>query len=85
VGYAISTPLQAALVAVVFFDLRVRKEGLDLELLADRLGSPGSSTAAGGEGAGGGWAPPQPSPGEGGAQTRAGWTPPGSSALPPGP
>lgn len=33
------TPFNAALVAVVYFDLRVRKEGFDLELLAERIGS----------------------------------------------
>lgn len=48
VGYAISTPLQAAIVAIVFFDQRVRKEGLDLELLAQRLGSEAPVGPAGG-------------------------------------
>jgi hypothetical protein len=38
VGLAISTPLQAALLTVLYFDLRVRKEGFDLELLADEIG-----------------------------------------------
>jgi hypothetical protein len=32
-------PFSAALVAVLYFDLRVRKEGFDLELLARRLGT----------------------------------------------
>ncbi|MFN2586678.1 MAG: hypothetical protein ABR613_00980 [Actinomycetota bacterium] len=35
----VTTPFQAALVAVVYFDLRVRKEGFDLELLAERIGT----------------------------------------------
>ena len=37
-GLAISTPFQAALLTVIYFDLRVRKEGFDLELLADGIG-----------------------------------------------
>lgn len=40
----IVSPLQAAVLAVLYFDLRVRKEGLDLQLLTDRLGLGGSST-----------------------------------------
>ena len=85
VGYAISTPFQAALVAVVFFDLRVRKEGLDLELLADRLGSPTPATvpADAGAQAGGGWAAPQAPPAGGGSQAPPGWVPPGASTPPP--
>jgi hypothetical protein len=35
---ALTTPLSAAVVTVLYFDLRVRKEGFDLELLARRLG-----------------------------------------------
>ena len=35
---ALTTPLTAAVLAVLYFDLRVRKEGFDLELLAHRLG-----------------------------------------------
>lgn len=35
----ITTPFQAAFVAVLYFDLRVRKEGFDLELLARNLGT----------------------------------------------
>jgi len=37
-GLSISTPFQAALLTVVYFDLRVRKEGFDLELLAQGIG-----------------------------------------------
>ena len=43
VGASLATPIQAAIVAVVYFDLRVRKEGFDLELLAERVGE-GSAT-----------------------------------------
>jgi len=38
IGASLATPFQAAIVAVVYFDLRVRKEGFDLELLAERVG-----------------------------------------------
>lgn len=38
VGSLISTPFQAALVVVIYFDLRVRKEAFDLEILAGTLG-----------------------------------------------
>ena len=34
----IATPFQAAVIAIVYFDLRVRKEGFDLQLLAERIG-----------------------------------------------
>ncbi len=37
IASAITTPLTAAFTVVLYFDLRVRKEGFDLELLADRL------------------------------------------------
>jgi hypothetical protein len=38
VGSILTTPFLAALVTVVYFDLRVRKEGFDLELLARDIG-----------------------------------------------
>lgn len=34
----LTTPLQACIITVLYFDLRVRKEGFDLQLLADRIG-----------------------------------------------
>ena len=37
-GTVLTTPFTAAVVAVVYFDLRVRKEGFDLELLARHVG-----------------------------------------------
>jgi hypothetical protein len=48
VASIIATPFQAAVVAVLYFDLRVRTEGFDLQLLAQRLGttSPESAHAA---------------------------------------
>jgi hypothetical protein len=38
VASTITTPFQAAFVTVLYFDLRVRKEGFDLQLLAERIG-----------------------------------------------
>lgn len=38
-GLAIATPFVAALTTVVYFDLRIRKEGFDLELLAREIGA----------------------------------------------
>lgn len=40
VAAIIATPFQAAVTAVLYFDLRVRKEGFDLQLLAQRMGTP---------------------------------------------
>jgi hypothetical protein len=37
VGFMIALPLQAAATAFLYFDLRVRKEGFDLQLLAERI------------------------------------------------
>ena len=43
-GSALTTPLSAAVLTVLYFDLRVRKEGFDLELLARRIGvDPGTT------------------------------------------
>lgn len=39
IASALTTPFQAAIVALLYFDLRVRNEGFDLEVLAQRLGS----------------------------------------------
>ena len=39
VSYAVSLPLLAALTAYMYFDLRVRKEGFDIQLLAQRMGT----------------------------------------------
>jgi hypothetical protein len=38
VGSVITTPFTAAFTTVLYFDLRVRKEGFDLHLLAERIG-----------------------------------------------
>lgn len=37
-GQLFTTPFPAAAATVVYYDLRVRKEGFDLQLMADRLG-----------------------------------------------
>ncbi len=39
VSNVFTVPLQAAVVAILYFDLRVRKEGLDIQLLAESVGS----------------------------------------------
>ncbi|MBA2609800.1 MAG: hypothetical protein H0U92_12720, partial [Actinobacteria bacterium] len=38
IGSTLTTPVLAAIVTVLYIDLRVRKEGFDLELLADTVG-----------------------------------------------
>ncbi len=40
VGSLVTVPLQAAVLTVLYFDLRVRKEGFDLQLLARQIGAP---------------------------------------------
>lgn len=39
IASVITTPLQAAIITVLYFDLRVRKEAFDLQLLAQSIGS----------------------------------------------
>ena len=46
IGLLVTTPFQAALLLVVYFDLRVRKEGFDLELLAEGFGGAGANATA---------------------------------------
>lgn len=43
----ITRPFEAAVATVLYYDLRVRKEGFDLELLAEQLGLPAVATPAG--------------------------------------
>ncbi len=57
IGAVVTTPFQAALIAIIYFDLRVRKEGLDVALLTERMASPtasGSESGWSGEFPGGG-------------------------------
>lgn len=42
----ITTPFSAALVGILYFDLRVRKEGFDVQLLAQGIGEPATATGA---------------------------------------
>jgi hypothetical protein len=42
----VTTPFIAAVTTLVYFDLRVRKEGFDLALLAERMGGPAASGPA---------------------------------------
>jgi hypothetical protein len=79
---AVTTPLFAAIVTVLYFDQRVRKEGFDLQLLAEGMGEQPAFT-------GGPQPQPQPpqqaqppaQPAPGGT---SGWQPPSSSMPPPG-
>lgn len=50
IGSILATPFQAAIIALIYFDLRVRKEGLDVELLARGIGEAAPSPATGEEG-----------------------------------
>lgn len=89
----ITLPLMAAVLTVIYFDLRVRKEGFDLQLLARGVGqetrtydtSPESVGAASGlggyasPGQSGGFAPPAPEQSGGFAPPQA----PGTSTPPP--
>ena len=68
----LTTPFTAAFVSVMYFDLRVRKEAFDLQLLAERIGVPPdpSRVALAPRGA-----PPGPPPG-------APWPPPAPTGGP---
>ena len=46
VAAVITTPFIAAFIIVLYFDLRVRNEGFDLQLLAERVGMPPGSMGA---------------------------------------
>lgn len=79
VGSIIATPFQAAVTTILYFDLRVRKEGFDLQLLAERMGAPVPAvapyaSAAPGYGQPYGYQPPPGQP-----------PPPGQAAPPPPP
>jgi hypothetical protein len=69
-GALISTPFSAAFITVLYVDLRVRKEGFDLQLLAERLG--------GGDPVGPGqfMPPPPPAPPAPGEDQPPFWPPP---------
>ena len=71
IATAITTPIFAAIISVLYFDQRVRKEGFDLQLLAEGVGEQGSYPTAPQapqappvQDAGfSGWQPPTPPPG----------------------
>jgi hypothetical protein len=81
----ITTPFVAAVFVLVYFDLRVRKEGFDLQLMAQAMGPlPGGLPATGGPYA----APPPGAPPPGAPPPGAPpptWPPPPSEWPPPGP
>lgn len=94
-GSMVTTPFSAAVIMVVYFDLRVRKEGFDLELLARRVGvePPAGGYPAPGGAAVGGWPAPEdpwrpssgPSPSAGGGSQPPFWPPPPGWAPPEAP
>jgi len=63
VAYAVSLPLTAALTTYIYFDLRVRKEGYDIQLLAERIGAPATAAPQAAEPSG---LPPSDAPPTGG-------------------
>jgi hypothetical protein len=83
-GAALTQPFAAAFVGILYFDLRVRKEGFDLQLLAERMGLPPGSDLPPEALApkpppatpGGGMWPPMPEPQPGREQVL--WPPPPS-------
>jgi hypothetical protein len=77
----VTLPLLAAVLTVLYFDLRVRKEGFDLRLLAHGVGQDVTSAQAVGEssGLGASTPPTQPQQGGGFAPPQA----PGTSEPPP--
>jgi hypothetical protein len=86
VASAIGLPIQAVMVTVLYFDLRTRKERLDMDLLARRLDVEPGSVAV--PSAAAGPAPPEPvAPGteRAPADDPSGWAPPAppSDVAPP--
>lgn len=88
----LTIPFVSAVVAVIYFDLRVRKEGFDLQLLATRIGAPSPEASATQApmpwlspqpGAGGGWVPPPPPGWERTPQGARPIEPPPPSGAPP--
>jgi hypothetical protein len=77
VSTVLTTPFLVAMIFVVYVDLRVRKEGLDLQLMAQRVGAPPPSLGSLPPWATSpppGWSPPPP-PGWS-PPPRPGWSPP---------
>ena len=61
VSSAFTLPLHAAILTILYFDLRVRQEGLDVELLARDVGGSGPADVARSSGLGGYESSPPPS------------------------
>jgi hypothetical protein len=92
VASVLTIPFVAAVVAVIYFDLRVRKEGFDLQLMAQRIGAPTGSVSPTlmpwsqpVPGAGGGWVPPPPPGWEPEPQSPGPAPPAPPTGPPPGP
>jgi hypothetical protein len=83
VGTAVGYPYMAAVLTILYFDQRVRKEGFDIQLLADGLGverdpdAPLPAPPAAGMGPPPAWQPPSP------GWAPAGWAPPSAGHAPP--
>ncbi len=45
ISSVLTTPFRAAVVTLLYYDLRIRRDGFDLQLLADQLGLPSGSLA----------------------------------------
>ena len=67
VGAVLTAPFMAAIVVVIYFDLRVRKEGFDLQMLASQV-NPSAAPGAGSD--------HFPPPEEGGTAGGDAWPPP---------
>lgn len=95
-GAIVATPIQASFVSILYFDLRVRKEGFDLSLLAEQIGASPEAAATGtpyiksyGPPAAppstgssqGAWAPPAGTP-QGERAPDGGWGPPEGASAP---
>ena len=93
VASVVTTPFMAAVLVLIYFDLRVRKEGFDLQLLAQGVGhpvSPGAQSWSADPGSGGHWGGgggQWGDPGGGWSQAPGGnWpTPGGGPVAPPSP
>jgi hypothetical protein len=84
----ITLPLMAAVLTVLYFDLRVRNEGFDLQLLARGVGQDGSAYATSPQTVGassglGGYAPPEQSGSYAPPQPGGGFAPPSGGFAPP--
>jgi hypothetical protein len=88
----ITTPFMAAVLVLIYFDLRVRKEGFDLQLLSQGVGIPGTALPAeapwltgGGGSTGGHWGPVGGGPAGGTWPTGGGsWPAPSDGSAFPG-